>query len=349
MRNRVQEIDKAGQRAASLTRQLLAFSRKQVLEPKVLNPNTIVEEVDKMLRRLIGEDIDLVTVLSPFLGRVKADPSQIEQVIMNLAVNARDAMPRGGKLVIETANVYLDEAYAHKHAGLQPGPYVMLAVRDMGSGMNPETVSHIFEPFFTTKEKGKGTGLGLAMVYGVVTQSGGHVAVESKPGKGSNFKVYLPCVESLGAAEPQHPAEALKGSETILLVEDEEPVRRLACEILQASGYTILEASGGLDALQVCETYGSEIHLMVTDVVMPGMSGRELADELSSVRPEMKVLYVSGYTEDSIGQYGVLEEGVNFLQKPFRPSDLARKAREVLDASKVTQAQGIEKVGSLFR
>lgn len=349
MRNRVQEIDKAGQRAASLTRQLLAFSRKQVLEPKVLNPNTIVEEVDKMLRRLIGEDIDLVTVLSPFLGRVKADPSQIEQVIMNLAVNARDAMPRGGKLVIETANVYLDEAYAHKHAGLQPGPYVMLAVRDMGSGMNPETVSHIFEPFFTTKEKGKGTGLGLAMVYGVVTQSGGHVAVESKPGKGSNFKVYLPRVESLVAAEPQHPAEALKGSETILLVEDEEPVRRLACEILQASGYTILEASGGLDALQVCETYGSEIHLMVTDVVMPGMSGRELADELSSVRPEMKVLYVSGYTEDSIGQYGVLEEGVNFLQKPFRPSDLARKAREVLDASKVTQAQGIEKVGSLFR
>ena len=348
-RNRVEQIDKAAQRAASLTRQLLAFSRKQVLEPKVLNVNSIVEELDKMLRRLIGEHIDLVTVLSPFLGRVKADPSQIEQVIMNLAVNARDAMPRGGKLIIETANVYLDEAYAHKHAGLQPGPYVMLAVRDVGSGMNQETVSHIFEPFFTTKPKGKGTGLGLAMVYGVVVQSGGHVAVESKVGKGSSFKVYLPRVESVVPAEALPPAEALKGSETILLVEDEEPVRRLASEILQASGYTILEASGGLDALQVCETYSGGIQLMVTDVVMPGMSGRELADELSSVRSEMKVLYVSGYTEDAIGEYGVLEEGVNFLQKPFRPSDLARKVRDVLDAVRVTPAQSVEKVDSLFR
>jgi PAS domain S-box-containing protein len=348
IRKRVEEIDKAAQRAASLTRQLLAFSRKQVLEPKVLNVNTVVEELDKMLRRLIGEHINLVTVLSPFLGRVKADPSQIEQVIMNLAVNARDAMPRGGKLVIETANVYLDEQYAHKHAGLQPGPYVMLAVRDVGSGMNPETVSHIFEPFFTTKPKGKGTGLGLAMVYGVVIQSGGHVAVESKLGKGSSFKVYLPRVESVVPAEALPPAEALKGSETILLVEDEEPVRRLACEILQASGYTILEASGGLDALQVCETHG-RIELMVTDVVMPGMSGRELADELSSLRPEMRVLYVSGYTEDAIGEYGVLEEGVNFLQKPFRPCDLARKVREVLDAGRVTLAPSVEKVDSLLR
>ena len=348
-RNRVEQIDKAAQRAASLTRQLLAFSRKQVLEPKVLNVNAIVEELDKMLRRLIGEHIDLVTVLSPFLGRVKADPSQIEQVIMNLAVNARDAMPRGGKLIIETANVYLDEAYAHKHAGLRPGPYVMLAVRDVGSGMNPETVSHIFEPFFTTKPKGKGTGLGLAMVYGVVVQSGGHVAVESKVGKGTSFKVYLPRVESVVPAEALPPAEALKGSETILLVEDEEQVRRLACEILQASGYTILEASGGLDALQVCETNHGGIQLMVTDVVMPGMSGRELADELSTVRPEMKVLYVSGYTEDAIGEYGVLEEGVNFLQKPFRPSDLARKVRDVLDASRVMPSQSFEKVDSLFR
>jgi two-component system, cell cycle sensor histidine kinase and response regulator CckA len=349
IRKRVEEIDKAAQRAASLTRQLLAFSRKQVLEPKVLNVNTIVEELDKMLRRLIGEHIDLVTVLSPFLGRVKADPSQLEQVIMNLAVNARDAMPRGGKLVIETANIYLDKVYADKHAGLQPGPYVMLAVRDVGSGMNPETVSHIFEPFFTTKPKGKGTGLGLAMVYGVVIQSGGHVAVESKLGKGSSFKVYLPRVESVLPAEALPPAEALKGSETILLVEDEEPVRQLACEILQASGYTILEASGGLDALQVCETHNGGIQLMVTDVVMPGMSGRELADELSSVRPEMRVLYVSGYTEDAIGEYGVLEEGVNFLQKPFRPCDLARKVRDVLDAGGVTLAQSVEKVDSLFR
>jgi two-component system, cell cycle sensor histidine kinase and response regulator CckA len=280
---------------------------------------------------------------------VKADPSQIEQVIMNLAVNARDAMPRGGKLIIETANVYLDDAYAHKHAGLRPGPYVMLAVRDVGSGMNPETVSHIFEPFFTTKPKGKGTGLGLAMVYGVVVQSGGHVAVESKVGKGTSFKVYLPRVESVVPAEALPPAEALKGSETILLVEDEEQVRRLACDILQASGYTILEASGGLEALQVCETNHGGIQLMVTDVVMPGMSGRELADELSTVRPEMKVLYVSGYTEDAIGEYGVLEEGVNFLQKPFRPSDLARKVRDVLDASRVMPSQSVEKVDSLFR
>jgi PAS domain S-box-containing protein len=340
LRGKVEEIKKAGQRATSLTRQLLAFSRKQVLEPKLINLNSVVEEMDKMLKRLIGEDIDLVTVLGPALGQVRADPSQIEQVIMNLTVNSRDALPNGGKLIIETANVYLDEAEARRHPGARPGPYVMLSVSDTGCGMDAETRSHIFEPFFTTKAKGKGTGLGLATVYGIVSQSGGHIRVESESGRGTSFMIYLPRVEQeFEAIEPgKAPTVSLQGSETLLIVEDEEPVRALVCEILQKNGYTVLEAGHGAEAIQICERHEGSIQLMVTDVVMPGMSGRELAQRLSTLRPDMKVLYVSGYTEDAIVHYGVLDQGTNFLQKPFRPYDLARKVREVLDMDKATSA-----------
>jgi PAS domain S-box-containing protein len=327
----IEEIHKAGQRAASLTRQLLAFSRKQVLQPKVLDLNAVVTDMDKMLPRVISEDIDLVTVLDPDLGPVKADLGQIEQVIVNLAVNARDAMPQGGQLTIETANVELDEAYARRHVDVQPGPYVMLAVSDTGVGMDKETQSRIFEPFFTTKEEG--TGLGLATVYGIVKQSGGHIWVYSEPGQGTTFKIYLPRVEE--AVEPLRPSvaptERLQGSETILVVEDDQGVRMLARDVLEMDGYTVLEASHGEEALRVCEEHQGPIHLMVTDMVMPGMNGRQLAERLAPLRPEMKVLYVSGYTDNAILRHGVLEPGMAFLQKPITPGALARKVREVLD------------------
>ncbi len=333
MRGDLEQVKHAADRAASLTRQLLAFSRRQVLQPRVLDLNAVVGSVDKMLRRLIGEDIDLLTVPAPALGWVKADPGQLEQILMNLAVNARDAMPQGGKLTIETANVELDGAYVRQHAAVQPGPYVMLAVSDTGCGMDAETRSHLFEPFFTTKEVGKGTGLGLATVYGIVTQSGGTVSVYSEPGRGTTFKLYLPRVEdAAGRPVPAGlPAPPVKGSETILVVEDEKAVRSLACEVLKRNGYTVLEARHGDEALAVSDRHEGRIALMLTDMVMPGKRGPDVARQLAAVRPDMKVLYMSGYADSGIVHQGVLDAGTAFLAKPFTPTALARKVREVLD------------------
>jgi signal transduction histidine kinase/ActR/RegA family two-component response regulator len=331
---RIEQIIKAGDRASALTRQLLAFSRKQILQPKILDLNHIVVELHKMLQRLIGEDIDLMMGLAPELGSVKADPNQLEQVLMNLAVNARDAMPLGGKLTIETSNVYLSEEFAGRHASVPPGQYVMFAVSDTGCGMDAETQAHIFEPFFTTKEVGKGTGLGLSTVYGIVKQSSGTIWVYSEPGTGTTFKIYLPRFDG-PAAEVSVAAdnlELLRGSETVLLVEDEEVVRDMATDILRESGYHVLEAKHGNEALILSKQYRGEIHLMLTDVVMPQMSGRELAEQLTPLRRDMKVLYMSGYTDDAIVHHGVLEEGTAFIGKPFSPDALARKVRETLDA-----------------
>jgi PAS domain S-box-containing protein len=334
LRQDVLEIMNASERASSLTRQLLAFSRKQVLQPKVLDLNAHVSNMDKMLRRTIGEDIELVSLLAENLGRIKADPGQIEQVILNLVVNAKDAMPNGGKLTIETANVVLDESIAHSRIGVTPGRYVMLSMSDTGSGMTPEVKERIFEPFFTTKEKGKGTGLGLSTVYGIIQQSGGNIWVYSEPGVGTTFKIYLPTIEegkeSLRPASI--PAKSTQGFETILLVEDEEMVRKLASTVLQKNGYTVLEASNGEEALRIVqEQNGNPIHLMVTDVVMPGMSGRQLADRLLPLRPEMRVLYMSGYTDDAIVHHGVLDPGIAYIQKPFAPDAFASKVRQILD------------------
>ncbi len=332
----IKEIMKAASRGAALTNQLLAFSRKQILQPQVINLNEVVVEMEKMLRRLIGEDIDLVTLIDQKLGRVKADPAQIEQIIMNLVVNARDALPNGGSLTLETANVYLDQDYARNHVGVTPGPYVMLAVSDDGVGMDTEIMSHIFEPFFTTKESGKGTGLGLATVYGIVKQSGGNVWVYSEPGKGSTFKVYLPRVEE-GVIEPKPKAAAptvLGGEETILLVEDDAALRDLISTALRKYGFTVLEASHGGEALLICEREKAPIHLMLTDVVMPQISGSALAERLTLLHPELKVLYMSGYTENAIVHLGVLDSAVNFIAKPFRLLGLVQKVREVLDSSK---------------
>jgi two-component system, cell cycle sensor histidine kinase and response regulator CckA len=336
LRQNIEEIKKAGERAAALTRQLLAFSRKQVLQPKVLDLNAVISELEKMLRRLIGEDIGLRTALDSELGSVKADPGQVEQIIMNLVVNARDAMPRGGKLTIETKNVYLDEDYAKNHIAAIPGPYVMLAVSDTGTGMDEQTQARIFEPFFTTKEAGKGTGLGLSTVYGIVKQSGGNIWVYSEVGRGTTFKVYLPRVDE-GAQEYKRSTEAeeaIRGVETILLAEDEEMVRKLARQVLEMYGYQVLDAANGGAALLICERHTGPIHLLITDVIMPEMSGRELAGRLAQLRPEMKVLYMSGYTDNAIVHQGVLDEDANFIQKPFPTDALARKVREVLDAPK---------------
>jgi two-component system, cell cycle sensor histidine kinase and response regulator CckA len=330
----ISEVKRAADRAASLTRQLLAFSRKQVLQPKVLDLNALVLELEKMLRRLIGEDIELRTVLDSQLSTIKADPGQIEQIIMNLAVNARDAMPKGGKLTIETANAYLDEDYARNHISVKPGAYVMLAVSDTGMGMDQATQDRVFEPFFTTKEAGKGTGLGLSTVYGIVKQSGGSIWVYSELGQGTSFKIYLPPVIE-GVSEDKRSSEVvgtIQGSETILLAEDEEMVRTLARQVLEMYGYHVLEASHGGAALLVCERHPGRIDLLITDVVMPEMSGRELADRLVQLRPNMKVLYMSGYTDKAIVHQGVLDEGADFIQKPFATYALARKVRAVLDA-----------------
>lgn len=328
-------IREAGERAAALTRQLLAFSRKQILQPKVLDLNHVIFEMNKMLQRLIGEDIDLLVGLMPDLGKVKADPSQIEQVLMNLSVNARDAMPRGGKLTIETANVYLNEEYANRHLSISPGQYVMLAVSDTGCGMDAQIQRRIFDPFFTTKELGKGTGLGLATVYGIVKQSGGTIWVYSEVGLGTTFKIYLPCVEMPSEVfKPKAAQTELKvGTETVLLVEDEEMVRNMTREILQESGYRVLEAKHGQEALLVAEQHHGPIHLMLSDVVMPQISGRQLAEQLAPRRKEMKVLYMSGYTDDAIVHHGVLDEGVAFIEKPFTPHALTYKVREVLNAT----------------
>jgi two-component system, cell cycle sensor histidine kinase and response regulator CckA len=331
-----EEIEKASQRAVSLTRQLLAFSRQQVLEPVIVNLNTLVSDMEKMLPRLIGEDVALELNLEPELQQVKADLSQIEQVIMNLAVNARDAMPNGGKLTIQTANVELDLAYTRQHPGSRVGPYVMLAVRDTGTGIDPEIQSQIFEPFFTTKERDKGTGLGLATVYGVVKQSGGYIAVDSEKGKGACFSVYLPRVgQTVSPVETKtgQPA-SIRGSETVLLVEDAEALRKLANMFLRDCGYRVLTAADGMEALELARSHSGPIHLLLTDVVMPGINGRVLGERLAPLQPGMKVLYMSGYTDSFIAGHGVLEAGTHLLHKPFTQETLARKVREVLDSTR---------------
>jgi PAS domain S-box-containing protein len=337
LRGPAQEIASAAERASSLTRQLLAFSRKQMLAPRVVNLNDVATENVKMLTRMIGEDIDLVIAPSPDLWSVRADAGQIEQVIMNLAVNARDAMPSGGKLTIETSNVTLDEDYARLHSPVRPGDYVMVAVSDTGAGMDTETQSHIFEPFFTTKGT-KGTGLGLSTVYGIVKQSGGYIWVYSEMGRGTTFKIYLPRVASTGEAVAQFaaPPEFRKvepGTETILLVEDEANLRYLARQYLEKQGYKVIEAADGAVAMQIAVAHEKIIHLLLTDVIMPGMNGRELAQRISEIRPNVKVLYMSGYTENVIGHNGMLDAGIRLLQKPFNLRDLKSIVREVLDAT----------------
>ncbi|HUO25002.1 MAG TPA: ATP-binding protein [Candidatus Aquilonibacter sp.] len=339
LRTPAQEISNAAHRASTLTRQLLAFSRKQMLAPKILDLNEVVTENLKMLTRMIGEDIDLVMVPGAELGAVRADAGQIEQVIMNLAVNARDAMPSGGKLTLETSNVSLDEDYARFHAPLKPGNYIMLAISDTGAGMDAETQSHIFEPFFTTKGT-KGTGLGLSTVYGIIKQSGGYIWVYSEPGKGTTFKIYLPRVadqaESAAQVATAKEVPAVEpGSETILLVEDEANLRYLARQYLQKQGYRVIEAADGAVAMQIAVAHEGVIHLLLTDVIMPGMNGRELAQRISEIRPNVKILYMSGYTENVIGHNGMLDAGVRLLQKPFNLRDLKDKVREVLDSSPI--------------
>ena len=332
---RVVQIRKAADRAAALTRQLLAFSRKQVLQPRILDLNAILADAEKLLHRLIGENIDLVTVPSLDLGRVKADPGQIEQVIMNLAVNSRDAMPKGGWLIVETANVDLDDTYAREHAGARPGHYVLLTVTDTGTGMDRETLAHIFEPFFTTKELGKGTGLGLSTVYGIVKQSGGYVWVDSEPGGGTTFKIYLPRTEEAAEATSRTSATAggFHGVETLLLVEDNEAVRDVFKEVLESRGYKVLAAAGPEDALRLTEGHGGPINLLVTDLMMPGMTGHDLAGRLRAVRPEIKILFVSGYPGGPGGEQTRLQPGESFLQKPFTSQVFITKVREILDAS----------------
>jgi PAS domain S-box-containing protein len=344
LRHNLEQIKRAGDRAAGLTRQLLAFSRKQVLQPKVLSLNTVVSDLSKMLQRLIGEDIQLETSLEPALGTVKADPGQIEQVIMNLAVNSRDAMPGGGKLMIETGNVFLDQAYISRHVSITPGHYVLIAVSDNGAGMDEKTRQRIFEPFFTTKEAGKGTGLGLSTVYGIVKQSGGNIWVYSEVGQGTTFKVYLPRIDEPLEVQPLRAIDPgmLQGVETVLLVEDEEMVRKLARQILETCGYKVLEAPHGGAALLLCERHDGPLHLMLTDVVMPEMSGRELMQRLSPIRPEMRVLFMSGYTEHAIVYHGVVEAETHFIQKPFTPEALARKVREVLDERRQVKKESVE-------
>ena len=334
-RDDVDQIRKAAEGATALTRQLLAFSRQQVLQPKALDLKATVAGTDKLLKRLIGEDIQLTTVLAPDLGVVKADPGQIEQIIMNLAVNARDAMPTGGRLTIEVANVDMDETYVRGHAPASPGRYVMLAISDTGIGMDEQTKARIFEPFFTTKEAGKGTGLGLATVYGIVKQSGGLIWVYSEPGHGTSFKVYLPRVD-----EPSEPttastagAEPRGGTETVLVVEDAASVRMVTRQVLERFGYAVMEAPNGDTALRLAAKHHGPIHLLLTDVIMPGLSGRQLAEQLAELRPDMKVLYASGYADQAIVHHGILDSGIAYLQKPFTPETLARRVRQVLDSS----------------
>ncbi len=333
LRGYAEEVLKAADRAGALTNQLLAFSRRQVLQPRVADVNSLVTGAERMLRRLIGEDVELVIRTAPDAGNLKADPGQIEQVIFNLAVNARDAMPTGGRITIETASAQLDKQYAKTHLGVKPGEYVLIAVSDTGHGMDAETKSHIFEPFFTTKEQGKGTGLGLATVYGIVKQSGGDIWVYSEPGKGTAFKVYFPRVYE-SEARPSRPGMSLEknlGAETILVVEDEQGVRELIAEMLRQQGYQVLKAANGAEAIRIAEGHEGAIHMLVTDVVMPQMGGKQLADTLVPLRPAMKVLYLSGYTENTVVDHGVLVPGFEFLGKPFTHESLAKKIREVLD------------------
>jgi PAS domain S-box-containing protein len=333
-RSVIGEIREAGERAAALTTQLLAFSRKQLVEPKVFVVNELVADVNKMLRRLIGEDIQVSMRLSPDLSAVEADRGQIEQVLVNLAVNARDAMPRGGALIIETANVTLAEDYVRSHTGVLAGEYVMLAVSDTGTGMSEDTKAHLFEPFFTTKEAGRGTGLGLATCYGIVRKAGGHIGVYSETGVGTAMKVYLPRAASKGdAAEVTAVAPVARGSETILVVEDDNAVRTITLRVLKAQGYNVLEAADGPSALAALESHQGPVQLLFTDVVLPGMGGREVAERVRALRPDMKILFTSGYTDDVILQNKLLEHNVLVLQKPFTPATLAAKVREILDAA----------------
>jgi two-component system cell cycle sensor histidine kinase/response regulator CckA len=332
LRADLDEVHKAGERAADLTRQLLAFSRQQVLLPKVVNFNRVLAGMEKMMGRLLGADVELTLLPASGLGKVKADPVQLEQVVMNLVVNARDAMPHGGKLTIETNNAYLDEHYAKSHLGVSPGPHVMLAVTDTGTGMDKETQGRIFEPFFTTKEKGKGTGLGLATVFGIVKQSGGHVWVYSEQGRGTTFKVYFPQTEASEevSASQAPPPDSVRGSETILLVEDDDQVRAVARGILRRAGYVVLDTPGPGEALLVSEQHGARIHLLLTDVVLPRMNGPQLAERLRATRPGIKVLFTSGYSDAAAFQHGILDSGVAFLQKPFSPDKLTKKVREAI-------------------
>jgi two-component system cell cycle sensor histidine kinase/response regulator CckA len=334
MRKDLEEVRKAGQKAASLTSQLLAFSRKQVLQPQIMNLNETVAEMSAMLKRLIGEDIELAATTHPNLDLINADPGQIQQIIMNLAVNARDAMPQGGKLTIEISNAEFDEDYVRGHPQVKAGSYVMLAISDNGAGMDPVTQAHIFEPFFTTKGRGKGTGLGLSTVYGIVKQSNGFIWVYSETGRGTTFKIYFPRAEqkTTPAAAESKPEHGSRGSETVLVAEDEEAVRALACRILRGGGYEVLEAADGIEAVRISEEHSGEIKLVLTDVIMPGMGGKDLIARLRTARPNIKALYVSGYTDNSIVHHGMLESGVAFLQKPFTSDRLARKIREVLDS-----------------
>ena len=334
-RSRVLEILRASERATALTRQLLAFGRKQVIEPRVLDLNSTAQETERMLRRLIGEDVEIHLKLAPDLGRIRADAGQVEQVIINLAVNARDAMPKGGKLTIETANVTLDEDAVRGYVDVQPGHYVRMCVSDTGVGMDRDTREHLFEPFFTTKEPGRGTGLGLATVYGIVKQSGGHVWVYSEPGWGTTFKVYFPRYGDV--AEPGRPAleagAAPGGTETILVVEDDEMIRSLIRDILESTGYRVLVADDPESGMKLIGEQQDEIHLLLTDLVLPGMSGRELVDRVSKLKPEMRVLFMSGYSDEAVARHGILEPGLAFLQKPFSRDGLVRKVREVLDGA----------------
>jgi len=333
LRGYAEEILKAADRAGAITNQLLAFSRRQISQPRVIQINLVIAQTDKMLRRLIGEDVHLQLRLASDIGNIRADPGHVEQAIVNLVVNARDAMPNGGQLTVETANVHLDEHYVRTHLGMVPGDFVMVAVSDTGHGMDAETRRRIFEPFFTTKEKGRGTGLGLATVYGIVKQAGGDIWVYSEPGRGSTFKLYFPRVaealtEASDAAANSVPKTAI--AETILLVEDEQAVRELTLKMLQQLGYTVLPAESADAALRVSEQFQGELSVLVTDVVMPGMSGRQLADALVLLRPDIKVLFLSGYTENTVLHHGVLDSGVDFLPKPFSREILGRKLREIL-------------------
>jgi PAS domain S-box-containing protein len=334
LRGNLVEIKKATERASALTHQLLAFSRRQVMDMKVIDLNTVLKDLDKMLRRIIGEDIELKTILAGNLGRVKTDPGQIEQVILNLVVNARDAMPKGGILLLETTNVELDEGYARYHIGVAPGRYVLLSVTDTGCGMSAEVREHIFEPFFTTKAKDKGTGLGLSTVYGIVKQSGGNIWVYSELDRGTTFKIYLPRVEEEADSLPYRVDDKMlpEGNETVLLVEDDPSVRELAARVLRNQGYTVLEAANGNEALRISrEGNRGKIYLLLTDVVMPQMGGRELVSQFRAHYPEIKVLFISGYTDSTMTHNAILKPGEHFLEKPFSPTGLARKVREVLD------------------
>ncbi len=336
LREEVSAIMKAGQRAADLTRQLLTFSRQQLLVPRVLDLNAVVQDSESILRRLLGKGVDLVTICDPKLGNVRADAGQISQVIVNLAINARDAMPEGGKLTIETYNVTLDEAYAAEHVGAVAGPHVMLAVSDTGVGMDPATQARMFEPFFTTKEPGKGTGLGLATVFGIVQQCGGTIWVYSEPGGGTTFKVYLPqCDDPRSQAMEAARPVSLEGDETILLVEDQDDVRLVAVRALERYGYHVLEAQNAEAALRHSQDYAASIQLLLTDVVMRGMNGRELTARLLAMRPTLRVLFMSGYTDNAVVHHGILASGIEYLQKPLVPDELVRRVREVLDSPRV--------------